>query len=145
MTIRIDNADDGDLAAIRSLLDRLHLPASDLGAANQRFLAARAGGALVGCVALESYGDAVLLRSLAVEPRLQGGGIGTALCQEALAEARRRGARELWLLTTTAERYFARAGFARVDRSAAPPAMAASAEFRSLCPATAACMVLRLP
>lgn len=142
--IRYEAARSGDLPAIRALLDRLRLPSSDVGAAHQRFLVARAGEALVGCVALETYGEAALLRSLAVEPRLQGCGLGKALYREVVAEARKSGARALYLLTTTAAPFFERAGFRRVDRAAAPAAVAASPEFAALCPATAVCMALDL-
>jgi N-acetylglutamate synthase-like GNAT family acetyltransferase len=137
-------ASPADLGAIRALLGRLHLPADDVGLANQVFLVARAGTELAGCVALERYGEEALLRSLAVAPRFQGSGLGKRLHAAAVAEARRAGARTLWLLTTTAAPFFQRAGFERVDRAAAPVALAASPEFRSLCPASAICMRLRL-
>ncbi len=129
-----------ELGPIRALLERVHLPAQDVGSPNQTFLVARSGGELVGCIALERYGDDVLLRSLAVVPRLQGAGVGKALYRRALADAERSGTRALYLLTTTAERFFTRAGFRRIDRSSAPAAIAASLEFRTLCPASAVCM-----
>ncbi len=142
--VRFDPALPGDVDAVRALLDRLHLPSRDVGAPNQRFLVARSGEALVGCVALEVYGTDALVRSLAVVPRLQGSGLGKALYGLALDEARRTGLRALYLLTTTADRFFARAGFQRIDRAEVPPALAASPEFRSLCPASAVCMRLGL-
>ncbi len=133
-----------DLDAIRALLRRLHLPAEDVGLGHQSFLAARSGGELVGCVGLERYGDAALLRSLAVVPRLQATGLGKRLSAEVVAEARRAGVRTLYLLTTTAAPFFERAGFRRVERASAPPAVAASPEFKALCPASAACLALAL-
>lgn len=142
--VRYGPAVPGDLDAIRALLERLHLPAQDVGGPGQAFLVARAGEELVGCVALERYGDDALLRSLAVVPRLQGAGLGKALFARVLAEAERSGARALYLLTTTAERLFARAGFTRIDRASVPAAVGGSAEFRSLCPASAVCMVKHL-
>jgi arsenate reductase len=144
-TVQITPAPSGDLPAIRALLERLHLPASDLGGAGQTFLVARSGGEVVGAVALERHGEDALLRSLAVVPRLQSTGLGKALYQEAVAEARRTGTRALYLLTTTAAPFFEKAGFRRIDRAAAPPAVASSAEFAALCPSTAACMELVLP
>lgn len=142
--IRYGPAAPEELGAIRALLERLHLPASDVGGPHQAFIAARSGDELVGCVALERYGDAALLRSLAVVPRLQGAGLGKALHAQVLAEAGRQGVRALYLLTTTADRFFARAGFTRIDRASVPAALSASAEFRSLCPASAVCMLKRL-
>ncbi len=129
-----------DLPAVRALAGAAALPVDDLGAPHQVFLVAREAGAVVGCVGLELYGDAALLRSLAVEPARRGTGLGAALHEAAVREARARGVARLWLLTTTAERFFARRGFARVDRASVPAAVAASPEFAALCPASAACM-----
>ena len=144
-TVRIAPASSGDLPAIRALLERLRLPASDLGRAGQTFLVARSGdGELVGAVALERHGEDALLRSLAVAPRLQSTGLGKALYREALAEARRSRTRALYLLTTTAAPFFEKAGFRRVDRAAVPAAVASSEEFAALCPSTAVCMELVL-
>jgi amino-acid N-acetyltransferase len=142
--IEIALATDADVPAVRALLSGLELPVEDLGAPNQRFLVARKGGAVVGCVAVEQYGTAALLRSFAVRPAQQGSGVGRALFEALLAEARRRGVEDAYLLTTTIESFAARRGFARVDRGAVPAAVRASAEFRTCCPATAVCMGRRL-
>src|SRR3546814_2079737 len=48
------------------------------------------------------------------------------------------GATRLYLLTTTAESFFGRFGYAPLPRASAPAEIADSAEFRSLCPASAA-------
>jgi arsenate reductase len=142
--VRYRRASAEDLGDVRALLARLHLPAQDVGSANQTFVVAHAADELVGCVALERYGEVALLRSLAVVPRLQAAGIGTALYREALAEAESSGTRALYLLTTTAERFFAKAGFTRIDRGQVPPAVRESAEFQGLCPASAVCMRFEL-
>lgn len=142
--VRIGPGSPEDLPALRALVERLHLPASDLGDGRQTFLLARSGGELVGAVGLERHGPDALLRSLAVVPRLQRTGLGKTLHQAAIAEARRTGVRALYLLTTTAAPFFEKAGFRRIDRSAVPAAVAASPEFASLCPSTAVCMALAL-
>ena len=132
-----------DLPAIRALLAEVGLPADDVGAAEQVFLVASDGGGLAGCIGLEIHGESALLRSFAVSPQRQGKGIGRALSQRAIAEARARGVADLYLLTTTVEELASRAGFVRIDRAEVPEAVRASAQFRTLCSATAACMVLR--
>jgi len=142
--IRYGPAGADDLGAIRALLERLHLPAQDVGGPRPIFLVARARDELVGCVGLERYGEDALLRSLAVAPRLQGAGLGKALYAQALAEAAQSGTRALYLLTTTADRFFARAGFTKIERASVPAAVTGSEEFRSLCPASAVCMVKHL-
>jgi amino-acid N-acetyltransferase len=140
MTFRPENAAPADMPAIRALLEELKLPAADVGAGGQHFVVARDGGTLVGCVGVEAYGESALLRSLAVKPARQGEGLGKALTERAISEARARGARRAFLLTTTAEAYCRRLGFERIGREEVPPGVAASTQFRSLCPATAVCM-----
>jgi len=142
--LAIEPALPADLDAIRALVAEQQLPAEDLGAPEQRFLVGRDGAELVGCVGLELYGSAALLRSLAVVPARQRGGVGQALYQAALALARAQGVTALYLLTTTAERYFARRGFQPIAREQVPAAVRGSAEFRSLCPASAACLWMAL-
>jgi N-acetylglutamate synthase-like GNAT family acetyltransferase len=142
--IRIENATTMDWPAIRDLLDGLKLPAQDLGAETQMFLVARDGDELTGCVGLETYGEVALLRSLAVPVSRQGRGLGSALHQRALGVARNSGITDVFLLTTTAESFFASEGYVRVDRNTVPAPVQASAEFRSLCPATAVCMTKKL-
>ena len=142
--VRLAVASAAELDAVRALVARLNLPAEDVGLPNQVFVTARTGDELVGCVGLERYGADALLRSLAVVPRMQGTGLGKRLYQEALAEAGRSGVRSLFLLTTTAAPFFAKAGFEVIDRALVPGLVAASPEFRSLCPASAVCMRHRL-
>ena len=59
-----------------------------------------------------------------------------------LQEARRRGFKAAYLLTTTARDYFLRLGFTPADRANAPLALRQSAEFKGACPDTADFMVL---
>ena len=96
--------------------------------------------AVVGCVALEVYPEAALLRSLIVSAGERGRGLGERLTAEALRMARERGAREVYLLTETAREFFPRFGFAVADRAVAPASLRGSAEFRSACPASAVLM-----
>jgi N-acetylglutamate synthase-like GNAT family acetyltransferase len=97
-------------------------------------------GCLLGVAATERHGSSALLRSVAVHAPARGRGLGHALVERALAEARAAGAREAWLLTETAEPFFAGLGWERVERDAAPPAVAASVEFASACPIEAIAM-----
>ena len=59
-------------------------------------------------------------------------------------EARKLVVQRLHLLTTTAAPFFGTMGYAAADRHAAPPVIAASREFTSLCPASAAYLVKAL-
>ncbi len=59
--------------------------------------------------------------------------------------AQSRGAEEVYLLTSTTERFFERLGYARVVREAAPVAIQQTQEFSTLCPSNSAFMLKRLP
>jgi amino-acid N-acetyltransferase len=133
-----------DREAAEALLAAAALPLAGFSDHLGTTLLADGGGAVVGCVALELYGADALLRSLAVSAPWRDRGVGRALVTAAIELAAGRGARRLWLLTTTADRYFPRYGFSVVDRSAIAPAMGASAELRGACPATAVAMKLDL-
>ena len=50
----------------------------------------------------------------------------------------------VFLLTTTAERFFPKFGFEQIARDDVPPSVQASVEFRSACPASAIVMRKRL-
>ena len=130
-----------DVAAVRALLAAAGLPVADLTAASLAdFWGCRAGEELAGAIGLERYGAVALLRSLAVAPDWQGRGLGAALPAHAERTARQRGIAALYLLTTTVEAFFAQRGYVRLPREAAPPALQQTAEFATLCPASAACM-----
>jgi amino-acid N-acetyltransferase len=57
-----------------------------------------------------------------------------------VSDAESRGIHALYLLTLTAERYFPRFGFERVEREEVPSDVAETVEFKSACPSTAAAM-----
>ncbi len=143
MHVRSGTASDAE--AIRALLDGAGLPTSDLAEpANLQFWVAEESGRVVGAVGLERYGQAGLLRSLVVDTAHRNGGIGRALVGELERNARRERIAILVLLTQTAEPFFGRLGYAAVDRQYAPDDVQRSAEFRSICPASAVCMMKTL-
>jgi amino-acid N-acetyltransferase len=100
-------------------------------------------GSVVGCVALEVYGETALLRSLAVTAERRGERLGERLAAAALASAKVLGATDVYLLTQTAEKFFPRFGFAVEDRGAAPEVLKQSAEFRGACCPSAVLMHAR--
>ena len=136
----IESATERDLPEIRALLGQLHLPLSGVDEHLPTMLVAREGQQIVGTAALEMYADGALLRSVAVEPRRQGMQLGHQLTDAALQLAAARGATTVFLLTTTAERFFPRFGFEQIARDEVPPSVRASVEFQSACPASAIVM-----
>lgn len=97
-----------------------------------------------GLVGLELYGESALLRSLVIAPSNRAGGAGTALLRHAESQARIHGVRDLFLLTTTAEGFFGRRGYARIARESAPESISSTREFADICPASSAFMVKHL-
>lgn len=134
-----------DAGIIRELLERSGLPTGDLSDAQPEFLVATHEDRIIGVGALERFGGAALLRSVAVEMRWRRSGVGRLIIAELERRARAAGIAELILLTLTARDFFARLGYRVRDRSQVPPAVLQSAEFRSLCPASAVCMGKELP
>jgi len=122
----------GDVRAILDLVEAVHLPPEGIAEAMEYFWVARAGERIVGTVGLEVYDDLALLRSLAVTPARQRTGLGRALTETALSYLTTRQFRAVYLLTTTAEVFFARHGFCIVARDAVPAGVQQSVEFQGV-------------
>lgn len=133
-----------DLQAILDLLERATLPRVGFEPHLGTALVAREDGGIVGSAVLELYGEAALLRSVAVAPERQGEGLGQALTAAALELARRRGVRTVYLLTETAARFFPKFGFQAIDRADVDRAVLGSTEFTTACPASALVMATSL-
>lgn len=138
------NATAADMQAIRALLDSNGLPTSDLAFSQARFTVACEGERIIGAGALQRFGETALLRSVAVAADRRGKGLGRHLVKALENQARAAGVRHLVLLTLSARRFFELQDYRPIDRARAPKAMRASAEFRSLCPATAVCLAKTL-
>lgn len=142
--IVINPATPADLAAVCALLEQRRLPLDGVAEHVRTLLVARSDRTVVGAAALEPYGDEGLLRSVVVAPAWQGSGLGRRLTTAALDLAATLGMTEIFLLTTTAEGYFPKFGFERIDRAAVPESVRSSVEFTSACPASAVVMRKRL-
>jgi len=141
-TIRF--ASGNDEAGVASLLTSSNLPLDGVREALQCFVVAEAEGAIVGVAGIEAcgaQGKHALLRSVAVTPEWRSKGLGRTLVNRAIAVAEERGAKALYLLTTTADTYFPSFGFARTSRDAVPDDVRATAEFQGACPDSATVMV----
>src|SRR3989442_1051920 len=82
-----------------------------------------------------------MLRPGAAAPGRAGPGPGQELPRHALALARRRNIRTVYLLTETAGGFFPRFGFRAIPRDTVDPAVQRSVEFTSACPTSALVMV----
>jgi amino-acid N-acetyltransferase len=85
------------------------------------FLVAELDGEVVGCGALHVlWEDLGEIRTVAVDPRAVGRGVGHAIVAALVARARELGLRRLFVLTFE-EKFFARHGFTEIDGTPVPP------------------------
>src|SRR5690348_8370072 len=103
---QLRGAQPSDLPAIERLLTASNLPLDGVKDALQSFVVAESAGELVGVAGLESCSENALLRSVAVADTWRSRGVGRALVERVIADAESRGIPALYLLTTTAERWF---------------------------------------
>lgn len=144
--IRISTAASGDLREILELLTEVKLPHDGVAENVSAFLVARnRTSRLVGTIGLERYGNTALLRSAAVAPDYQKGGVGSCLTEHLLRRATAEGVEKVVLLTTTASEFFARRfGFCETPRDTFDEQLAGSSEWNLPRCSTAVCMSLDL-
>ena len=135
--MQIERASDADGPSILQLLSDAGLPIDGLVEHLNAACVARDGAAIVGCSALETYADGALLRSVVVAPAARGRGVRQRLTEAAVSLAQSVGMPAVYLLTTSAESYFPKFGFAPVTREQVPASVKQSIEFRSACPESA--------
>ena len=133
-----------DLTAVEDLLNKSDLPLDGVRESLRSFVVAERDGKIVGVAGLEPCGDYGLLRSAAVDPEWRGRGLGRTLVERVIFNAESTGLRALYLLTTTAKKYFPTFGFHETTRDAVPAAVQATAEFSGACPSSATVMKLPL-
>jgi amino-acid N-acetyltransferase len=132
-------------AAVFALLEEANLPTDDLTDEHlEHFFFLGPRSAPFGMVGLEVHGTDALLRSLVVAPDYRVSGSGSALVAYAEEYAHGHGVRSIYLLTTTAEEFFAHRGYDRMERGAAPDSIRSTREYSCICPATSAFMVKHL-
>jgi len=134
--VEIGGASKRDLDRVLDLLKEAGLPQSGVAQIITQFKVVRDHGVAVGAGVIERHGPSGLLRSMVVDPRLRGKGIGGQIVSSLLSGH----SENVYLLTETAESFFVRFGFETISRDEAPAELRASEEFRCLCPESAAFM-----
>lgn len=138
----IGPAKAADLEAIKLILEEADLPTAGVDDHWHTFVVARDGDRIVGCGGSEAYHAVALIRSVAVRREYRRHGLGRRLVRQLLDRLSSHGLREFYLLTTTAEDYFVKRGFKKIDRDEIHPQLMASRELQDACPSTAVCMRL---
>ncbi len=126
-------ANPQDLQEVLTLLKLVNLPIEGVKEHFQDFFIIRKDKMTLGCVGIEIYENAGLLRSLAIHPSFQGKGLGQQMVgkiEDYLAE---KGITNIYLLTETAEKFFLKLGFNFISREKTDPKIKQSIEFTTLC------------
>ena len=125
--VHVRSARTADVTAIKGLVDAyagrvlLAKEIVTLYESVQEFLVGELDGEVVGCGALHVlWEDLGEIRTVAVDPRTVGQGVGHAIVSALLARARALGLRRIFVLTFE-EKFFARLGFAEIDGTPVPP------------------------
>lgn len=130
---------------IRQLLTVCGLPQEDLTKEHlNNFLIYKEKGQILGVVGLEVLGKVALLRSLAVEARSRNRGIASQLIIKIEEYARSLSIEKIFLLTTSAEEFFANRGYQLIERRLVPQEIQKTREFQNLCPDSSVCLTKNL-
>lgn len=140
MSTELRPAVAADHEAVCRLLREAELPLDGLSPTLEHFVVAETDGTVTAAAGLEVYGPDALLRSVVVAAGLRGSGLGKRLVEAARGSARDHGVRGVYLLTDTADQFFARHGFAVIERAQVPAGIRSSVEFASVCPDSAIVM-----
>jgi len=138
--ITLRGADSDDLPAVEDLLTKTNLPVDGVKESIGSFIVAESDGRMIGVGGVERCGDYGLLRSVAVDPLARGRGVGAAMTERLIADSEASGLRALYLLTTTAEKYFPSFGFDETPRDVVPTEIRQTSEFKDICPSSAKVM-----
>lgn len=133
------------LPQIEILLQNSGLPSEDCCYHINHFFGVYANGKLTAVGAIECLQKSGLLRSIAVQTSYQGQGLAGLLVDYLHRYAMKQGIEALYLLTETAQAYFLKLGYAKIDREQLPAEISQTRQCQSLCPATAQALVYRLP
>ena len=132
---------DPDFGALVAALTVEQLPTDGLVEPGRAFFRVTEAHETIGFGGYELHGLEALLRSVVVLPAWRGQGSGRDIVEAVLRAAAGAGARRAWLLTTSAAPFFARLGFAPIDRATAPEGIRSTRQAANLCPSSAALMV----
>jgi len=130
-----------EMPLIQSLLETNNLPVSDLND-DITFFVEKANNSIIATGGIESAGNDAIIRSIAVDNAYKGKGFGSKITRQLLKYAKETGMKDIYLLTTTAENYFPRYGFKKIDRQAVPVDVKNSSQYKDVCPESAVVMKL---
>jgi amino-acid N-acetyltransferase len=131
------------MAIVKALLASAALSVADIMADQlAHFFGAEVAGEgmIAGVIGAVPCGRDALLRSLVVKDSHRGQGIGSRLVVAAEKHALDLGARQIFLLTMTAQGFFRQRGYGTISRKMAPESVRSTEEFIHLCPVSSVLM-----
>lgn len=143
MEIIIRKAAENEYRAIIHLLASNALPTADIYEKNITLFVGLIDNEIVATIGIELYGNEALLRSLCVKEGFKNLQLGQKMLSYLLSFCATEKIETLYLLTTTAERYFVRYGFEKIMRDETPKSIQNTREFQDICPASAIIMELK--
>ena len=110
-TILFRRGREDDIGRFAELMVRAHLPPLFVDEFIEGFVAVESGGEVIGCGGLEVYGESGVLRSIVIDERVQGLGLGRKMSELLMEDARLSGVTDLYLFTVDAWAFWKRLGF----------------------------------
>lgn len=133
-------AHSDDFERVSKLLVDNALPLDGVPKSLTGFVVVEEGDRIIGVAGVEDCGEYGLLRSAAVAEDARNRGLGRRLIEQLIADAKAGNRRGLYLLTTTAAKYFPSFGFVETSRDNVPASVRETKEFSEACPASATVM-----
>ncbi|WP_249684762.1 arsenic resistance N-acetyltransferase ArsN2 [Flavobacterium sp. CYK-55] len=144
MNFNIQKAKTSQVKNIKCLLAEHNLPIEDVDAGKIKLFVVTHKQRIIGVVGVEEYQNIALLRSLAVDSKFRNHDLGKKLVNSIILYCKSNQIEALFLLTTTAERFFEKLGFEIIERAYVPQKIMQTKEFETLCPNTAIAMFKKL-
>lgn len=140
MNLIIQQATEREFDAIKKLLDDNNLPTTDIYQDNIQLFIGLIDDKIMSVIGLEKYKNVGLLRSLAVTDLFKNQQVGSRLIRHIVDLCASEHIDKIYLLTTTAEKYFVKFGFTKIERMEAPDILKQTREFKDICPVSAVLM-----
>jgi amino-acid N-acetyltransferase len=140
MNLIIQQATEREFDAIKKLLDNNNLPTTDIYQDNIQLFIGLIDDKIMSVIGLEKYKNVGLLRSLAVTDLFKNQQVGSRLIRHIVDLCASEHIDKIYLLTTTAEKYFVKFGFTKIERMEAPDILKQTREFKDICPVSAVLM-----
>jgi len=137
----VKQAGNDDLMALNQLLKDNALPeVSSIRSTDIYYVALNYKFEIVAAIGLEEYEAYGLLRSMVVHDAFRNRGLAGMLVEKIEKIANEQKRKAIYLLTTTADKYFLQKKYAVVSRNDVPLAIQRSSEFSDICPVSAIIM-----